>query len=67
MIIACQFIISVAFYKVFMSPEIAVSSRWRSIFSTPFVKKNLVMISVDEAHCITDWLDVVYDCAVYIV
>ena len=57
MILVYQLLICFVLYKVFMSPEIAVSSRWRNIFSTSFVKKNLVMISIDEAHCIIDWLE----------
>ena len=31
-------------------------------FSTPYVKSNLALVAVDEAHCITDWL-VTWDCA----
>ena len=40
---------------VFMSPEIALSSSLNTILSLPFVKRNLVLVAVDEAHCITDW------------
>ena len=40
-----------------MSPEVALSSSLNSILSLQFVKRNLVLVAVDEAHCITesDW------------
>lgn len=37
---------------VFMSPETAVSDPWRTIFRSDKV----VLIAIDEAHCITEWL-----------
>ena len=40
---------------VFVSPEVALSSSFDTIFSLPFVKRNLVLVAIDEAHCITDW------------
>ena len=42
---------------VFMSPEKAVQSPWRNIFQTPYYKKHLTLVAVDEAHCIPEWLD----------
>ena len=42
---------------VLMSPENAVSSPWCTLFSSPFVKTNLVVLAVDEAHCIEEWLE----------
>ena len=39
-----------------MSPEMAVCKPWSQFFSTPFAKKHLILVAVDEAHCITDWL-----------
>ncbi len=39
-----------------MSPELAVSCHWRVLFSSPTFKKKLVMVAVDEAHCIPEWL-----------
>lgn len=41
---------------VFMSPETATSLPWIKLFSTSCYKRNLVLIAVDEAHCISDWL-----------
>ena len=45
------------YMAVFVSPEIIVRPPWRNIFQTTFFKKNLVMVAVDEAHCIPEWLD----------
>ena len=41
---------------VFMSPEIAVSGEWRKMFDSAYVKQQLVLIAIDEAHCIPEWL-----------
>ena len=38
-----------------MSPKVALSPSLNTILSLPFVKRNLVLVAVDEAHCITDW------------
>ncbi len=43
-------------HTVFMSPECAVKPPWCTLFSTPYAKQNLVLIAVDEAHCVLDWL-----------
>lgn len=40
---------------VFMSPEHAVTPPWRGIFGSPFFRRHLAVIAVDEAHCISDW------------
>lgn len=40
---------------VFVSPEVALSSSFDSVVSLPFLKRNLVVVAVDEAHCIADW------------
>lgn len=37
-----------------MSPEVALSPL-NTIPSLPFVKRNLVLVAVDEDNCITDW------------
>ena len=37
-----------------MSPEL--SSSCHTLFSKPHIKKNLVLVSVDEVHCVLDWL-----------
>ena len=39
-----------------MAPETAVSSPWRDIFSTALFQRNLVLVAIDEAHCISEWL-----------
>lgn len=39
-----------------MSPEVAVSSEWRKMFDSAYVKQQLVLVAVDEAHCIPEWL-----------
>ena len=39
-----------------MSPEVAVAAEWRKVFMDPYVKQHLVLIAVDEAHCIPEWL-----------
>jgi len=38
-----------------MSPETATSSPWRDIFCCPVIKQHLVLVAVDEAHCICEW------------
>lgn len=43
------------FVLVIMSPEQAVTLPWRGLFESPFYKINLVVVAVDEAHCISDW------------
>ena len=42
--------------SVFMAPETAVCPPWREIFKSPFFSNNLAVVSVDEAHCIHEWL-----------
>ena len=39
-----------------MSPEVAVAAKWRDMFTDPYVKQHLVLVAVDEAHCIHEWL-----------
>ena len=38
-----------------MPPEVAITS-WRSVFEKPYVKKNLILLAIDEVHCICEWL-----------
>ena len=47
-------------YVVFMSPETAVSTEWRKVFTHSYVKQHLVLICIDEAHCISEWLVYIY-------
>ena len=47
--------IKVTCFAVFMSPECALKPPWRNIFTTPHGKANIVLVAVDEAHCIEDW------------
>ena len=39
-----------------MAPETAVSSPWRYIFSTALFQRNLVLVAIDKAYCISEWL-----------
>ena len=39
-----------------MSPETAATGPWKHLYSEQFIKQYLVMIAVDEAHCIYEWL-----------
>ena len=41
---------------VFMSPESATTSPWKQLYKEKFLKQNLVVIAIDEAHCIQEWL-----------
>ena len=40
---------------VLMSPEYAVTPPWRGLFGSPFFRRHLAVIAIDEAHCISDW------------
>ena len=53
-------------FAVFMSPECAIKPPWRLIYTTPYGKNNIVLVAVDEAHCIEDWLVTVYTTYKYI-
>ena len=44
-----------------MSPECAVKVPWCRIYTTPYGKRNIVLVAVDEAHCIEDWLVAIPD------
>ena len=39
-----------------MSPEAAMDPKLCELFKCQYVKKNLVLVAIDEAHCITEWL-----------
>ena len=41
---------------VFMSPETLQVREWRSVLSSEVFKKQVVLVAVDEAHCISEWL-----------
>ena len=41
---------------VFISPEAATTRPWRKVFAETYFKSNLILLAVDEAHCITEWL-----------
>ena len=38
-----------------MAPETATTKPWCTMFLESYVKKHLVLVAVDEAHCISDW------------
>ena len=46
-----------------MSPETAVAAERRKMFTDSYVKQKLMLVAIDEAHCIHEWL-VLYMCAV---
>lgn len=39
---------------VFVSPETILSTEWRDLLSDSTVKRRIVMVAVDEAHCISE-------------
>lgn len=41
---------------VFMSPEAAMNTKLCQLFKYQYVKKHLVLVAIDEAHRITEWL-----------
>ena len=43
------------FQVIFMSPEAAIESGWRKMFSSDFYRAHLRAIIIDECHCIEDW------------
>ena len=43
------------FNIILMSPEAALQSNWRTLFSSAPYRKNLVAIIIDECHCVTEW------------
>ena len=45
---------------VFMSPETAVKSPWRELFSKTLFQQRAVMVAIDEVHCIHEWLEHAY-------
>ena len=42
-------------FIVFISPESATSKPWRGLFSSAVFRTNLVLLAIDEAHCISEW------------
>lgn len=41
---------------VFMSPETLQVREWRSVLSGEMFSKQVVVVAVDEARCISEWL-----------
>ena len=44
------------FVIVYLSPECVVSSKWLTLMRTR-VGDRVKLIAVDEAHCVTEWLE----------
>ena len=38
-----------------MSPEVTTSSYVHDLLGDKYIKRNLVLVAIDEAHCITEW------------
>ena len=38
-----------------MSPENATTSPWKQLYKEEYFKQHLVLIAIDEAHCIQEW------------
>ena len=38
-----------------MSPEGATTSPWKQLYKEKFFNQHLVLIAIDEAHCIHEW------------
>ena len=45
---------------MFMFPETAVKPPWRELFSKNLFQQCAVMVAIDEAHCIHEWLEHAY-------
>ena len=39
-----------------MSPETATTRPWRNLFAERYYRSHLVVLAVDEAHCVYEWL-----------
>ena len=50
-------IVHACYLLVFMSPETATKSPWRDFFGSQYFLEHAVLVAVDEAHCIHEWLD----------
>lgn len=46
----------VSLCEAFVSPEVAVGAGMRKLLAESHLKHTLVLIAVDEAHCIPEWL-----------
>lgn len=45
------------FQFVFASPESALKPYWKNVYVSTIWQSRLILIAVDEAHCITEWGD----------
>ena len=48
---------------VFMSPETLQVREWRSVLSGEMFSKQVVVVAVDEVHCISEWFRVRVMCS----
>ncbi len=40
---------------LFCTPEALVGSKWRDTLESPAISKRIVVVAVDEAHCVSKW------------
>lgn len=33
---------------------------WKELFSDPILKEKIALVAVDEAHCISEWLIIIF-------
>lgn len=42
-------------YVVLMAPETVHMLPWRDMCSSSYFKENLVLVAIDEVHCVSEW------------